>query len=101
MTKGADDFRRGLADGSKSPTEPPASSHHKQMPAFRGKEDLTMKMLALGFLAITAVTIAGTDASHARNFCYHTNSGAFAHWGACRVVCNHYGPGGYCRKVTW
>jgi hypothetical protein len=34
-------------------------------------------------------------------FCYNRNTGAFAHWGRCRVVCNYYGLGGYCRKVTW
>ena len=57
-----------------------------------------MKLLALGFLAIIAVTLAGADASP---FCYNKNTGAFAHWGHCRVVCNHYGPGGSCHKVGW
>jgi hypothetical protein len=60
-----------------------------------------MKLLPLGFLAIAAITLVGTDASRAAPFCYHTNTGAFAHWGHCRVVCSYYGPGGYCRKVTW
>jgi hypothetical protein len=60
-----------------------------------------MKLLALGFLAIIAVTLAGADASHAAPFCYNKNTGAFAHWGHCRVVCNHYGPGGSCHKVGW
>jgi hypothetical protein len=80
-----------------------------------------MKMLALGFLAVTAVSLVGTNASLAVPangsliaasladinpvdqvvFCYNKNTGAFAHWGHCRVVCSHYGPGGYCRKVTW
>jgi hypothetical protein len=36
-----------------------------------------------------------------RTFCYNRNTGQFAHWGQCRVVCNYYGPGGQCRKVTW
>jgi hypothetical protein len=82
-------------------------------------KDSTMKLLALGFLAITAVTLVGTNPSRAVPangssiaaslvdisdvdqvvFCYNKNTGAFAHWGRCRVVC--YGPGGYCRKVTW
>jgi hypothetical protein len=81
-----------------------------------------MKLLALGFLAITAVTLVGPDPSRAvpangsliatgvadisnveqvRVFCYNTNTGAFNHWGRCRVVCTYYGPGGYCRKVAW
>ena len=80
-----------------------------------------MKLLALGFLAITAVTLVGTNPSRAVPangpsiaasladisdvdqvvFCYNRNTGAFAHWGRCRVVCNYYGPGGYCRKVAW
>ena len=76
----------------------------------------------LGFLAITAVTLVETDPSRAvpvngsliaagladisnveqvRAFCYNTRTGAFSHWGRCRVVCNYYGPGGYCRKVAW
>jgi hypothetical protein len=74
------------------------------------------------FLAVTAVTLVGTDRSRAvpangsliaagladisnveqvRAFCYNTNTGAFSHWGRCRVVCTYYGPGGYCRKVAW
>ena len=36
-----------------------------------------------------------------RAFCYNKNTGQFAHWGLCRVVCTYYGPGGQCRKVTW
>ena len=36
-----------------------------------------------------------------RVFCYNKNTGAFSHWGACRVVCTYYGPGGTCRKVGW
>jgi hypothetical protein len=60
-----------------------------------------MKLLALGFLAITAITLAGTAASHAAPFCYNKRTGAFAHWGHCRVTCTSYGPGGYCHKVTW
>ena len=34
-------------------------------------------------------------------FCYNKNTGKFAHWGGCRVVCDTYGPGGQCRKVSW
>jgi hypothetical protein len=89
---------------------------------YSGGEDSTMKLLALGFLAITAVTLVGTDPSRAvpangsliaagfaeisnveqmRAFCYNTRTGAFNHWGRCRVVCTYYGPGGYCRKVAW
>jgi len=81
-----------------------------------------MKLLALGFLVIAAVALVGTDPSHAvpengssvaaglaeisnveqvRVFCYNTRTGAFNHWGRCRVVCNYYGPGGYCHKVAW
>ena len=81
-----------------------------------------MKLLALGSLAITAVTLVGTDPSRAvpangsliaaglagisnveqvRVFCYNRRTGAFNHWGHCRVVCTDYGPGGYCRKVAW
>jgi len=36
-----------------------------------------------------------------RAFCYNKRTGEFAHWGACRVVCNYYGEGGQCRKVGW
>ena len=81
-----------------------------------------MKRLALWSLAVTAVTLVGMDTSRAvpangssiaagladisnaeqvRVFCYNTRTGAFNHWGRCRVVCNYYGPGGYCRKVAW
>ena len=81
-----------------------------------------MKLLALGFLVIAAVALVGTDPSRAvpanrssvaaglaeisnveqvRVFCYSTRTGAFNHWGRCRVVCNYYGPGGYCHKVAW
>jgi hypothetical protein len=80
-----------------------------------------MKLLALGFLAITAVTLVGTAPSRAVPangsliaagladisnveqvvFCYNKRTGAFAHWGHCRVACTYYGPGGYCRKVAW
>ena len=72
-----------------------------------------MKPLALGFLAITAVTLVETDPSRAvpvngsliaagladisnveqvRAFCYNTRTGAFSHWGRCRVVCNYTAP---------
>jgi hypothetical protein len=78
-----------------------ASSHHKIDARILTEENLTMKLLALGFLAIAAVTLVGTGASRAAPFCYNKNSGAFAHWGHCRVACTYYGPGGYCRKVTW
>ena len=33
-------------------------------------------------------------------FCYSLRTGKFTHWGECRVVCDHYGPGGNCRKVA-
>ena len=79
----------------------PASSHHKTEACIFREKNLTMKLLALGFLAIAAVTLVGTDASRAAPFCYNKNTGAFAHWGHCRVVCSYYGPGGTCRKVTW
>jgi hypothetical protein len=81
-----------------------------------------MKLLSLGFLAFTAATRVGTDPLRAvpangsliaagladisnvelvRSFCHNTRTGAFNHWGRCRVVCTYYGPGGYCHKVAW
>jgi len=61
------------------------------------------KLLATVAVALTValgVSALATPAS-ARTLCYSKSTGAFAHWGKCRVVCTHYGPGGYCGKVTW
>jgi len=56
-------------------------------------------MSALAIAAVLAVAFSAP--ADARVFCYNKYTGAFAHWGNCRVVCTYYGPGGYCRKVTW
>jgi hypothetical protein len=60
---------------------------------------------ALAAPASGALIVAGLNDirnfENVRAFCYNKNTGAFAHWGQCRVVCNYYGPGGQCRKVIW
>jgi hypothetical protein len=52
-------------------------------------------------LAVALCAPAFSTPVNARPFCYNKYTGQFAHWGHCRVVCTYYGPGGYCRKVTW
>jgi hypothetical protein len=56
--------------------------------------------LVLATIIFALVSVAPAPAN-ARVFCYNKYTGQFAHWGRCRVVCTYYGPGGYCRKVTW
>jgi hypothetical protein len=58
------------------------------------------KMLLALFGAATLASF-GANQALAAPFCYNKNTGAFAHWGKCRAVCNYYGPGGTCRKVVW
>ena len=60
-----------------------------------------MRKLLLALLGVATLALFGAGESHAAPFCYNKNTGAFAHWGPCRVVCDHYGPGGRCGKVTW
>jgi hypothetical protein len=61
-----------------------------------------MRKVLLALLAVATLALFGANqALAAPTFCYNKNTGAFAHWGKCRVVCNYYGPGGQCRKVTW
>jgi hypothetical protein len=81
-----------------------------------------MKKILLALLGVTTLALFGASQSLAapasgssiaaglndirnfenvRVFCYNKNTGAFAHWGACRVACTYYGPGGTCRKVGW
>jgi uncharacterized protein YraI len=61
------------------------------------------RMLKLFAAAIITATIAASGAvafstsADARAYCYNTRTGAFQHWGYCRVVCN----GRHCRKVGW
>ena len=57
-------------------------------------------MFALAIIAGFCAPAFATPAN-ARVFCYGKYTGQFAHWGKCRVVCTYYGPGGYCRMVTW
>jgi hypothetical protein len=60
-----------------------------------------MRKLLLALLGVATLALFGADQSHAATFCYNKVTGAFNHWGPCRVVCDHYGPGGTCRKVSW
>jgi hypothetical protein len=66
-------------------------------------EHIMSKLLATAAAVLTVALGASafSTPADARVFCYNKNTGAFAHWGHCRVVCTYYGPGGYCRKVTW
>jgi hypothetical protein len=65
------------------------------------------KLLATAAVVLTVALCApafSTPAEAARLFCYNRNTGQFLNWGPCRgsrVLCTHYGPGGYCRRVAW
>ena len=48
----------------------------------------------------TTNPIKARATSNVPRFCYSLATGKFTHWGECRVVCDHYGPGGNCRKVA-
>jgi hypothetical protein len=61
---------------------------------------MTRLLLCTAALLILTPAFA-TPANAVPRFCYSLRTGQFAHWGPCRVVCNYYGRGGYCRKVTW
>jgi hypothetical protein len=75
-----------------------------------------MKLLVLGFFAVSAVTLVGTAPSGAvpasgssiaaslggisnveQVACYSKRTGIVSHPGRCRIVCTD----GVCRKVTW
>ena len=61
-----------------------------------------MRKMLLALLGVATLALFGaTQSIAAPTFCYSKTTGAFAHWGKCRVVCNYYGPGGQCRKVAW
>ena len=61
-----------------------------------------MRKMLFALLGAATLALFGATQSFATpTFCYNKSTGAFAHWGKCRVVCNHYGPGGLCRKVAW
>jgi hypothetical protein len=66
-------------------------------------EHIMSKLLATAAAVLTVALCAPafSTPANARPFCYNKYTGQFAHWGRCRVVCTYYGPGGYCRKVTW
>src|SRR5262245_30212688 len=64
-----------------------------------------MKKLLLATAAVTLTVAASTFSTpaDARVFCFNRNTGQFLYWGHCqpaRVVCNYYGPGGYCRRAV-
>jgi len=60
-----------------------------------------MRKMLLALFGVATLVLFGANQALAAPFCYNKNTGAFAHWGKCRVVCNYYGPGGTCRKVVW
>ena len=64
-----------------------------------------MKSIAIASLLVLVSAVAQATPASARVFCYNKYTGQFLNWGHCRVfpraVCNYYGPGGYCRRVTW
>jgi hypothetical protein len=54
-------------------------------------------------VSIAATSTLSTPADAGRVFCLNRNTGQFLYWGHCqptRMVCNHYGPGGYCRRAV-
>ena len=68
-------------------------------------EHIMSKLLATAAAVLTVALCAPafSTPANARPFCYNRNTGQFLNWGICRsyrVVCNHYGPGGYCRRVA-
>jgi hypothetical protein len=59
--------------------------------------------LLASVLALVASSAIATPANAGRLFCYNRVTGQFVNWGHCppvRVVCNYYGPGGYCRRAV-
>jgi hypothetical protein len=61
-----------------------------------------MRKMLLALLGVATLVLFGANQALAgQPFCYNTKTGEFLHWGKCRVVCDHYGPGGQCRKVGW
>jgi hypothetical protein len=62
---------------------------------------MTRLLFCTATILALCVPVFATTPANARPFCYNKYTGQFAHWGHCRVVCNYYGRGGYCRKVTW
>jgi hypothetical protein len=53
-----------------------------------------MRKILFALLGLTSLTLFGANqAFGGASFCYDKNTGEFAHWDTCPVVCNYYGEG--------
>src|SRR6266567_1044671 len=84
-----------LAQSNKSPHRANATKKRKIKPTTKD-QNMTRLLLCTAALLILTPAFA-TPANAVPRFCYSLRTGQFAHWGPCRVVCNYYGRGGYCR----
>jgi hypothetical protein len=95
-----------LAQSNKSPHRANATKKRTRRPSTGAVRQprtsiMTRLLLCTAALLIPLLTAFATPANAVPRFCYSLRTGQFTHWGPCRVVCNRYGPGGYCRKVAW
>jgi hypothetical protein len=96
------EYRQGSAPVGRAVSKSPTHVVGVTLRSCSIMEHIMSKLFATAaVLAVALCAPAFVTPANARPFCYNKYTGQFAHWGHCRVVCTYYGPGGYCRKVTW